>query len=112
LSSFIDNFSSVAYKIQVNEVQKTDEFDIWLAALADQKAVAKIASRIERLGMGNPGDVEPVGGGISEMKIDFGPGYRVYFKRIGKTVLLILCGGDKSTQAKDIKRAKEIAAQL
>jgi len=96
----------------VDQVQKTEVFDTWLAALADQKAVAKIASRIERLEMGNPGDVEPVGDGISEMKIDYGPGYRVYYKRTGKTVTLLLCGGDKSTQRKDINRAKELAAQL
>ena len=108
----LDNYHTVSYKIQVYEVQKTDEFDSWLSALADQKAVAKVASRIERLGMGNPGDVEPVGEGISEMKIDYGPGYRVYYKRTGKTGMLILCGGDKSTQDKDIKRAKEMAAQL
>src|SRR5260370_21057538 len=94
------------------QVQKTDEFESWLSALADQRAVAKIVSRIERLGMGNPGDAEPVGDGISEMKIDYGPGYRVYYKRTGKTVMLILCGGDKSTQRKDINRAKELAAQL
>jgi putative addiction module killer protein len=96
----------------VYEVQKTEVFDSWLAALADQKAIAKIASRIERLEMGNAGDVEPVGDGISEMKIDYGPGYRVYYKQIGTTVMLLLCGGDKSTQRKDIKRAKELAAQL
>jgi putative addiction module killer protein len=94
------------------EVQKTDEFDSCLSGLKDQKALAKIASRIERLGMDNPGNVEPVGEGISEMKIDYGPGYRVYYKRTGKTITLILCGGDKSTQDKDSKRAKEIAAQL
>jgi putative addiction module killer protein len=96
----------------VYQVQKTEDFDTWLAALADQKAVAKIASRIERLEMGNPGHVEPVGDGISEMKIDYGPGYRVYYKRTGKTVMLLLCGGDKSTQRKDISRAKELAAQI
>jgi putative addiction module killer protein len=62
--------------------------------------------------MGNPGDAEPVGDGISEMKIDYGPGYRVYYKRTGKTVMLISCGGNKSSQDKDIKRAKAIAAQL
>jgi putative addiction module killer protein len=94
------------------EVQKTDEFDGWLSALADQRAVAKIASRIERLGMGNAGDVEAVGEGISEMRIHHGAGYRVYYKRTGNTIMMILCGGDKSTQAQDIKRAKEIAAQL
>jgi putative addiction module killer protein len=72
------------------EVQKTDEFESWLSALADQRAVAKIVSRIERLVMGNPGDAEPVGDGISEMKINYGPGYRVYYKRTGKTVMLIV----------------------
>jgi putative addiction module killer protein len=94
------------------EVQKTDEFDGWLSGLADQKAQAKIASRIERLGFGNPGDVKPVGEGVSEMRVPHGPGYRVYYKQTGKTVVLLLCGGDKSTQEKDIKRAKEIAAEL
>jgi putative addiction module killer protein len=94
------------------EVQKTDEFNSWLSALGDQKAVAKIASRIERLGLGNPGDVKPVGEDVSEMRLTYGPGYRVYYKQTGKKVILILCGGDKSTQENDIKRAKEIAAQL
>jgi putative addiction module killer protein len=94
------------------EVQKTDEFDKWLSGLADQKALAKIASRIERLGLGNPGDVRPVGEGVSEMRVLHGPGYRVYFKQTGKTIVLLLCGGDKSTQVNDIKRAKEIAAEL
>jgi putative addiction module killer protein len=96
----------------VFEVRKTDEFDNWLSALADQKAVAKIVSRIERLGLGNPGDVKPVGEGVSEMRLTYGPGYRIYYKQTGKTIVLILCGGDKSTQAGDIRRAKEIAAQL
>jgi putative addiction module killer protein len=94
------------------EVQKTDEFDGWLSTLADQRAVAKIISRIERLGMGNAGDVESVGEGISEMRIHHGAGYRVYYKRTGNTIMMILCGGDKSTQVQDIKRAKEIAAKL
>ena len=94
------------------EVQKTDEFDEWLSGLADQKAQAKIASRIERLGLGNSGDVKPVGEGISEMRVPYGPGYRIYFKQTDKTIVLLLCGGDKSTQQKDIKRAKEIAAEL
>jgi putative addiction module killer protein len=106
--------SAILYPIRyiMFEVQKTDEFDNWLSDLADQKAKAKIASRIERLGLGNPGDVRPVGEGISEMRVPYGPGYRVYFKQTGKAVVLLLCGGDKSTQAKDIKRAKEIAAEL
>jgi putative addiction module killer protein len=83
-----------------------------LSGLADQRAKAKIASRIERLGLGNPGDVKPVGVGVSEMRVPYGPGYRVYFKQTDKTIILLLCGGDKSTQEKDIKRAKEIAAEL
>jgi putative addiction module killer protein len=94
------------------EVQKTEEFDEWLSGLADQRAQAKIVSCVERLGFGNPGDVKAVGEGISEMRVSYGPGYRIYFKRTGKTVVLLLCGGDKSTQDKDIKRAKEIAAEL
>ena len=92
------------------EVQKTEELDKWLSGLSDQRAQAKIASRIERLG--NPGDVKPVGAGVSEMRVPYGPGYRVYFKQTDKVVVLLLCGGDKSTQEKDIKRAKEIAAEL
>ena len=94
------------------EVQKTEEFDTWLSDLVDQRAQAKIVSRIERLGLGNPGDVKPVGAGVSEMRVPYGPGYRIYFKQTDRTVVLLLCGGDKSTQEKDIKRAKEIAADL
>jgi putative addiction module killer protein len=94
------------------EVQKAEEFDTWPSGLVDQRAQAKIVSRIERLGLGNPGDVKPVGGGISEMRVPYGPGYRVYFKQTDKTIVLLLCGGDKSTQQKDIKRAREIAAEL
>jgi putative addiction module killer protein len=94
------------------EVLKTDEFDRWLSALVDQRAVAKITSRIERLSMGNPGDVKPVGEGVSEMRLTYGPGYRVYYKQTGRKIVVILCGGDKSTQDNDIRRAKEIAAQL
>jgi putative addiction module killer protein len=94
------------------EVQKTEEFDEWLSDLEDQKAKAKIVSRIERLGLGNPGDVKPVGQGVSEMRVPHGPGYRVYFKQTGRTIALLLCGGDKTTQVKDIKRAKEMAAEL
>jgi len=94
------------------EVLKTREFQEWLVSLADERAQALIAARVGRLEVGNPGNVKSVGDGVSEMKIDFGPGYRVYFTRTGRTVLLLLCGGDKSTQAKDIQRAKRIAASL
>jgi putative addiction module killer protein len=94
------------------DVRKTEEFDDWLVALKDRKAVAKIVARIERLALGNPGDVKPVGEGISEMRIPYGPGYRVYYTQTRKEVVLLLCGGDRATQDKDIKRAKEIAAEL
>jgi putative addiction module killer protein len=70
------------------EVRKTDEFDVWLSALSDHKAVAKITTRIERLALGNPGDVRAVGGGVSEMRIPYGPGYRVYYKQTGKVAFM------------------------
>ncbi len=80
--------------------------------LADERARTKITSRVARLRFGNSGDVRPVGKGLSEMRIQHGPGYRVYYKQTRKTIIVILCGGDKSTQDKDIKRAKEMAAEL
>lgn len=94
------------------EIRKTRVFSDWMAGLRDQRAKAKIAARIDRLSLGNAGDVEPVGAGISELRIHYGAGYRVYFIKRGKTLIILLCGGDKSTQTKDIKTAKIIAAQL
>ncbi|MFC3706334.1 type II toxin-antitoxin system RelE/ParE family toxin [Devosia honganensis] len=94
------------------EVYRTDIFDAWLGGLRDHKAVAKITTRIDRLQLGNPGDAEPVGGGVSEMRIDYGPGYRVYFIRRGNVVVILLCGGDKSSQKSDIKIAKALAAEI
>ena len=93
-------------------VEKTEEFDTWLKALRDARAKAKIISRIERLADGNPGDVKPVGNGIIEMRIHYGPGYRVYYCQQGETIVIILCGGDKDSQAKDIETAKEIKESL
>jgi putative addiction module killer protein len=93
-------------------VEKTEEFDTWLKALRDARAKAKIISRIERLADGNPGDVKPVGNGISEMRVHYGPGYRVYYCQQGETIVIILCGGDKDSQAKDIETAKEIKESL
>ena len=93
------------------EILRSDEFDLWLAGLRDDRARARIQARILRLSLGNPGDVKPVGEGISEMRIDHGPGYRVYFWQRGQVLILLLCGGDKSTQDKDIKAAKAIAAR-
>ncbi|MDR2243873.1 MAG: type II toxin-antitoxin system RelE/ParE family toxin [Burkholderiales bacterium] len=93
------------------ELFKTDLFDRWLDNLRDRQARARIQKRIRRLSLGNPGDVKPVGEGVSEMKIDYGPGYRVYFMRRGPVVVVLLCGGDKSSQDQDIALAKIIAVQ-
>jgi putative addiction module killer protein len=91
------------------EVRKTEVFAKWIDDLDDLKAKAKILVRIERLTLGNPGDVKPVGSGISEMRIQYGPGYRVYFFQDGKRLIILLAGGDKSTQSKDIRVAKNLA---
>ena len=88
---------------------RSETFDRWLVKLRDRRARARIEARILRLSRGNPGDVKPVGSGVSEMRIDYGPGYRVYFTRRGELVVLLLCGGDKRTQQADIDRAIEIA---
>lgn len=93
------------------EVRETDEFSSWLSSLTDKPAKARILNRIERLQRGNPGDVEPVGEGVSEMRLHFGPGYRVYFIKRGERFILLLAGGDKSTQERDIIRAKRLAAE-
>ncbi|MGV6872561.1 type II toxin-antitoxin system RelE/ParE family toxin [Pseudochelatococcus sp. B33] len=94
------------------DVRKTPTYDSWFDGLRDARAKAKINVRIYRLQNGNPGDVKPVGEGISELRIKYGPGYRVYYVQRGKILVILLCGGDKSTQAADIKRAKEIANEL
>jgi putative addiction module killer protein len=91
------------------EVVQTDEFARWLSGLRDSKAKTRINVRIDRLALGNPGDVKPVGSGVSEMRIDYGPGYRVYFIRRGQLLIVLLAGGDKRTQAKDIAKALELA---
>ena len=90
---------------------KSETFDRWLSGLRDRNAKARIEVRIRRLGLGNPGDVKPVGEGVSEMRIDYGPGYRVYFQQRGSVLIILLCGGDKKTQDRDIQTAKSIAAQ-
>lgn len=90
-------------------VRRTEEFAGWLGSLRDKQGRAKIPARIDRLEDGNPGKTRNVGAGVIEMKIDFGPGYRVYYVQRGKLLIVLLCGGDKSTQANDIKRAKAIA---
>lgn len=91
------------------ELKKTGEYDAWLSALRDSNAKARILARVDRLAAGNHGDVKPVGEGVSELRIDYGPGYRVYYQQRGQVVALLLVGGDKSTQAKDIETAKALA---
>lgn len=90
---------------------QTETFRKWRLRLKDQTARGLIASRIDRLAFGHAGDVEPIGQGISELRIHHGPGYRVYFRKAGDTLIILLCGGDKSTQAHDIKTAKRLSAQ-
>ena len=91
------------------ELRKTEEYAKWLNNMRDIRARARVQARVERLAAGNPGDVSPVGEGVSELRIDYGPGYRVYFKKQGKTSVVLLTGGNKRTQAGDIKRALQLA---
>ncbi len=94
------------------EIRKTEIFAKWFNKLSDRRARARIQARIDRVEMGNFGDVAPVGEGVSELRIFYGPGYRVYFVQKNSVVVILLSGGDKSSQQSDIAKAKEIAAQL
>lgn len=94
------------------EIRKTETYAQWIDTLRDIKGRARILARIERLAAGNPGDVKPVGEGVSELRIDYGPGYRVYFKKRGREIVILLAGGDKSTQEPDIKVALRLARNL
>ncbi len=94
------------------EIHKTGDFDKWLTGLRDPRAKAKIEVRIRRLSLGNAGDVKPVGEGVSEMRISEGKGYRVYFVLKGEILVILLCGGDKSSQQADIRKAKSMANDL
>jgi putative addiction module killer protein len=98
--------------LRATEIRKTDVFAKWIDGLRDLRARARIQARIERLAMGNPGDVRPVGEGVSELRLDYGPGYRVYYKKRGRRLIILLAGGDKSTQARDIKAALRLARGL
>jgi putative addiction module killer protein len=95
----------------VIELKQTDTFRKWRMSLKDERARGLIASRLDRLAYGHEGDVESVAKGISELRIHFGPGYRIYFHRHGRAIVVLLCGGDKSTQTKDIKAAKRLLAE-
>lgn len=94
------------------DVLKTGEFSKWLDGLNDPQAKARVLVRIERLAMGNPGDVSAVGEGVSEMRIHYGPGYRVYYKQRGTELVILLAGGDKGSQSRDIKTALRLAKNL
>jgi putative addiction module killer protein len=96
----------------VIEVRQTEAYAEWFARLRDRQARARIDARIRRLSLGNPGDVKPIGEGVSELRIDYGPGYRVYFVQRGKTLIVLLAGGDKRTQHRDINTAIALARGL
>ncbi len=93
------------------EVLRTGDFDGWLSRLRDRQARARIIARVDRLAAGNFGDAKPLGGGIAELRIDYGPGYRLYFTRRGTSIVLLLIGGDKSRQRADIERARQLAGE-
>lgn len=94
------------------EVRKTEVYVKWLDGLRDIRARARVLARVERLAVGNPGDAEPVGEGVSELRINYGPGYRVYYKQQGRELVILLVGGDKSSQSRDIKAALHLARNL
>jgi len=96
----------------MTQIRKTETFARWLDGLRDVRARARVQVRIERLATGNAGDVESVGEGVSELRIDYGPGYRVYFKRLGREVVILLAGGDKRTQSADVKAALRLGRNL
>lgn len=96
----------------MTEIRQTEQFTNWFDRLRDRDARARINVRIRRLSLGNPGDVKPVGAGVSELRIDYGPGYRIYFVPFGEDVILLLAGGDKRTQAQDIQNAIELVRVL
>nr|WP_322096605.1 type II toxin-antitoxin system RelE/ParE family toxin [Oceanibaculum indicum] len=104
----------VAYRLHfcMIEVRQTEVFASWFGRLKDRDAKARIAIRLRRLSLGNPGDVKPVGGGVSELRIDHGPGYRVYFCQRGPVLMILLCGGDKRTQDRDIAKARALVLEL
>jgi putative addiction module killer protein len=99
-------------RIRMIEVRQTGEFSGWLRRLRDANAVARITGRIRRMEMGNPGDSRSVGQGVLEMRIDYGPGYRVYYVHRGAHIVILVCGGDKRTQQQDIKKALRLAETL
>ena len=108
----LDKSDLVLYTGQTFQLAETDEFHHWLGSLADRRAVARILDRIKRASNGNFGDTKPVGSGVSELRIDTGPGYRVYFFRRGKELVILLCGGDKKTQKSDIAQSMRMKKEI
>lgn len=102
----------MGYNDSLIEIRQTEAYAKWFASLRDRQTKARINARIRRLSLGNPGDVRPVGEGVSELRIDYGPGYRVYFVQRGQSLVVLLAGGDKSTQDRDIKSALQLARGL
>ncbi len=102
----------MGYTSPTMEIRKTDQFSDWFLALRDRSARARIQVRIDRAALGNLGDVAPVGEGVSEMRIHHGPGYRVYFVQRGSELIILLAGGDKSTQARDISASQQLAREI
>jgi len=94
------------------EIRQTDEYESWFESLRDREARFRIITRIRRLSLGNLGDVKPVGEGVSELRITYGPGYRIYIEQQGDTLIVLLAGGDKSSQKSDVERAKQLARGL
>jgi len=96
----------------VIEVRQTREFSAWLRRLRNANAAARIVARVRRMEKGNPGDSKSVGGSVLEMRVDYGPGYRIYYVHRGAQIVILLCGGDKRTQQQDIKRAQTLAERV
>jgi putative addiction module killer protein len=108
----IDHAWIASYSIHANEIRETSRYAAWFRALRDIEAKARIDARVKRMSLGNFGDVESVGESVSELRIHFGPGYRVYFTRRRSTIVILLCGGDRGSQSRDIRIAKVLAKEL
>lgn len=108
------NLTGVASRLQLSmvEIRKTEKYANWIDGLRDMRARMRILARVERLRAGNAGDVKPIGAGVSEMRIDYGPGYRVYYAKRGEVLIILLAGGDKQSQSADIKTALDLASKL
>jgi putative addiction module killer protein len=102
----------MGYTLHVIEIRQTAEYESWFEKLRDVQAKARVLARIRRLSLGNVGDIKPVGEGVSELRITYGPGYRIYVKQQGDLLVILLVGGDKSSQKRDIERARELARDL